>query len=211
MVSDLPTSLKMTNPPCTITITTTEPTKRSGIRLPSAITSRPATMTPMFAITSFLEKIHDARMCTPPSRCFEISRRQMRFATRATHPVPIMSRLAGSLPNTVRRMTSASTPSPNTIWSTPLTLAAVRFALPDRRTAYNAMPYTAASASMSSESARSAVDSAIHPATASARNIAPLIASSVTSVRCSRPTASSVQRHALTGRSPTPNQPCGVA
>ncbi len=78
---------------------------------------------------------------------------------------------------------------------------------PDRLVAYNAMPYTAVSASMSSESASNAVDSAIHPTITSARNITPLIVSSITSVRCSSPTASSAQSHPLTDHAPRAHPP----
>ena len=102
------TSSRILTPPRMTTTAMAAPITRSGMREPSSQTSTPATMTPMFAMTSLAEKIQDARMWMPPSRCLEMSARQVRFAASATSPMPTMRRLTGSLPTRSRRATSAS-------------------------------------------------------------------------------------------------------
>jgi hypothetical protein len=58
----LRTSARILAPPATTSAETIVPTIRSGIRLAKTITSKPEPITPRLAITSLVEKIHEARM-----------------------------------------------------------------------------------------------------------------------------------------------------
>ena len=57
-------------------------------------------MTPRLITTSLAENIQLAFMCAPPSRCLDMSSRQLVLAINATNAIAIITSDSGSLPNT---------------------------------------------------------------------------------------------------------------
>ena len=70
-------------------------------------------MTPRLITTSLAENIQLAFMCAPPSRCLDMSSRQLVLAINATNAIAIITSDSGSLPNTKRLTTSMTTPTAN--------------------------------------------------------------------------------------------------
>ncbi|SUB37597.1 Uncharacterised protein [Pasteurella multocida] len=68
-------------------------------------------MPPRLITTSLAENIQLAFMCAPPSRCLDMSSRQLVLAINATNAIAIITSDSGSLPNTKRLTTSTSTPT----------------------------------------------------------------------------------------------------
>nr|AAG24415.1 unknown [Aggregatibacter actinomycetemcomitans] len=81
-------------------------------------------MPPRLITTSLAENIQLAFMCAPPSRCLDMSSRQLVLAINATNAIAIITSDSGSLPNTKRLTTSTSTPIAKISCSTPARCAA---------------------------------------------------------------------------------------
>ena len=76
----------------------TKPMTKSGKAEPVNMTSTPAKITPVLAMTSLAEKIQLAFMWAPESFFLAISNKQVTLATKATKPITIINVDTGSLP-----------------------------------------------------------------------------------------------------------------